>query len=185
MPHTLFHYKSFERLFIARLGPSIKAHAETQALVESGGATITEQASSLVPLVHEANEMQRQLHGGGAVQYELRLEHEATSLGYSRIHTDSASKLLVYEVGELAVGGPPMNPADFLELVYVLRISASRTLSNPIANSVAIDQWLALGVVRSDILLGGGGGGARGASPPPPPGASRAHPGGPLDRCLP
>jgi hypothetical protein len=52
--HTLMHYKSFERLFIARCGVSIASKKAIAELVASGGATLTEQAEMLMPLVSTA-----------------------------------------------------------------------------------------------------------------------------------
>jgi hypothetical protein len=41
--HTLMHYKSFERLLIARIGPSIARHIALEEVVASGGPTVASQ----------------------------------------------------------------------------------------------------------------------------------------------
>ena len=55
VPHTLYHYKSFERLLIARCGTSIKQKKQSDAIVAQGGASLAEQAAALVVMVGEAN----------------------------------------------------------------------------------------------------------------------------------
>ena len=68
----------------------------------------------------------------------------------SQVHSDEiGARLVVYEVSDGLSASPPMAPHDFLELVYALRITTSHSLSSPVANSIAVDQWLALGVVST------------------------------------
>ena len=55
MYHTLSHYLNFERLLIARIGPSIKRHLESMSLLASGQATSSELLSALGMQVDEAN----------------------------------------------------------------------------------------------------------------------------------
>ena len=45
--HTLSHYLNFERLLIARIGPSIQRHLESMSLLASGEATTSELLSGL------------------------------------------------------------------------------------------------------------------------------------------
>ena len=55
MYHTLSHYLNFERLLIARIGPSIKRHLESMSLLASGQATSSELLSALGMQIDEAN----------------------------------------------------------------------------------------------------------------------------------
>eukprot|EP00966_Prymnesium_polylepis_P114893 2655222-Prymnesium_polylepis.2 len=48
--HTLMHYKSFERLLIARCHISIKSHRQLEELVADGSSTTREVAHALLPL---------------------------------------------------------------------------------------------------------------------------------------
>ena len=43
------HYKSFERLLIARIGPSIARRLALAEVVASGGATVASQVAAVEP----------------------------------------------------------------------------------------------------------------------------------------
>jgi len=79
--HTLMHYKSFERLFIARCGASISAQLEIKKLIASGGALVEDQARTLAPLIAEINAIEARLYGEEANTY-----HTAVKKGQDHSH---------------------------------------------------------------------------------------------------
>ena len=72
--HTLMHYKSFERLFLARCGTSIASKRIIAQLVASGGMALEDQAHNLAPFIFEANAMRQQ--AGQEERYEIKLMHQ-------------------------------------------------------------------------------------------------------------
>ena len=81
VPHSLFHYKSFERLLIARCGTSIKQKRHMEAIVQQGGATLAEQSAAVVALIAEANALKSQLKS--CTKYQVPIDQCG--------HPDSAS----------------------------------------------------------------------------------------------
>ena len=67
--HTLIHYKSFERLLLARCGVSIKARAALDAITANGGTSLSEKASAMYGLVAEANSLHSQM--GSPVTFQV------------------------------------------------------------------------------------------------------------------
>ena len=51
--HTLMHYKSFERLLVARIGPSIARRLALADILARGGATVAAQVRWLPPLASQ------------------------------------------------------------------------------------------------------------------------------------
>lgn len=70
--HTLMHYKSFERLLIARIGPSIARHIALEEVVASGGPTVASQITLVELLLAEANAYTCAL--GVRSRFELRMQ---------------------------------------------------------------------------------------------------------------
>ena len=70
--HTLMHYKSFERLLIARIGPSIARHIALEEVVASGGPTVASQITLVELLLAEANAYTSAL--GVLSRFELRMQ---------------------------------------------------------------------------------------------------------------
>ena len=70
--HTLMHYKSFERLLIARIGPSIARHIALEEVVASGGPTVASQITLVELLLAEVNAYTSAL--GVLSRFELRMQ---------------------------------------------------------------------------------------------------------------
>ena len=79
--HTLMHYKSFERLLIARIGPSIARQLALAEVIASGGATVSSQVAAVELLLAEANAYTAAL--GAHSTFELQLLQEAPELGHT------------------------------------------------------------------------------------------------------
>eukprot|EP00966_Prymnesium_polylepis_P308628 7132339-Prymnesium_polylepis.1 len=81
VPHTLMHYKAFERLLVARLGLSIAAKNKADEIIAAGGKSAIDQYSALAPTIAEANAMHRIAYGEDASQYTIEVVREKGALG--------------------------------------------------------------------------------------------------------
>ena len=94
--HTLMHYKSFERLFIARCGTSIKSHKMMEEFIAAGGMTMAEVAERVMPLIFEANTLRQQ--NGEKEFYEARIRHNVGAMGYETRGDLSSQELVIAEL---------------------------------------------------------------------------------------
>eukprot|EP00966_Prymnesium_polylepis_P212906 4930999-Prymnesium_polylepis.2 len=79
--HTLMHYKSFERLLVARLGVSIASKKRSEQLVAAGCSSVAEQYEAMVPIICEANAMQRLAFGVNAMTFSVDIVYERGAMG--------------------------------------------------------------------------------------------------------
>ena len=154
--HTLMHYKSFERLFVARCGKSIKAHKMIEELVAAGGVPVAEQAERLAPLISEANAMRKQ--NGEQEFYEARVSHGSGALGYEN-KSDLTSQELV--IAELLPGDADddfddfvevacFSAQEFIELLRGLRAEHESFGTAATNISTVLEQWILLAETGSD-----------------------------------
>ena len=87
VPHTLMHYKSFERLLVARLGISISGRRRMEQIIAAGGGSVAEQYAALLPVVNEANAMQRLAFGSSASHFEVEVTYHRGAMGYADVST--------------------------------------------------------------------------------------------------
>ena len=90
--HTLTHYKSFERLLVARIGVRIQRRLELEAHLAAGGATPEQEAVELAMLVDEANALHAMLDTPS--RFSLRAQRLQKALSG---HVDHEETLLVSE----------------------------------------------------------------------------------------
>jgi hypothetical protein len=82
--HTLMHYKSFERLLVARLGISIAGKRRTEQIIAAGGGSVAEQYQAMVPVISEANAMQQLAFGVNATSFSVEVVYENGAMGCGR-----------------------------------------------------------------------------------------------------
>uniref|UniRef100_A0A7S3BTB0 TRP C-terminal domain-containing protein n=1 Tax=Haptolina ericina TaxID=156174 RepID=A0A7S3BTB0_9EUKA len=154
--HTLMHYKSFERLFIARCGKSIKAAKMVAELVAAGGVTIQDQAEHLAPLIEEANTMRRQK--GDEEFYEARISHGSGAMGYENAHDEFLQTLVVVELlpGDANDDYPDhvelasYTSQEFIVLLRQLRADAEAFGLAATKMSAILEQWMVLDATNID-----------------------------------
>jgi len=144
--HTLMHYKSFERLFIARCGSSIASVKAVRALVAQGGATVGQQASAIMPLVAEANGIRQQK--GRLERFEARLVPTKSVLGYSN-SDENSSALHVVELLHTEEGASPVelrtySAQAFSEVVRGMRAQSNAMGVGATKVSAALETWMVL-----------------------------------------
>ena len=154
--HTLMHYKSFERLFIARCGKSIKAHQMVAELVAAGGVTVGEQAEKLAPLIHEANTLRSQK--GHDEFYEARVSHGSSVMGYANSSDVSSQEIVIVELmpGDaedefpdfIQVGSYSSN--EFIDLLRQLRADHEAFGLAATSLSTVLEQWMVLQSTNTD-----------------------------------
>lgn len=155
--HTLLHYKSFERLFLARCGKSIAAHKAVQETVEAGGVTVEAQAESLTPFIFEANAIRTQK--GEIERYAAKLCQRKSALGYENVADTSKLELRVVEMltrpddpNGLPVNIADYSPNEFVEILRQLRASSEALGLAVSKTSTAIEQWLLLEATDDSVL---------------------------------
>ena len=147
VPHTLSHYLSFERLLIARIGPSIRRHNETLALVASGDTTQAELLAGLMVHVDEVNAYELARVGGrpeDARRYEVDTTVEGgeleARLGFSQIRAADMSSVRVIELqGEAKLR--TLTADEFEALLLVQRAGNYTIGKTAMKASAALEAW--------------------------------------------
>ena len=143
--HTLIHYKSFERLLVARIGPSIARRIEIATVIASGGATVASQVAVVELLLAEANAYSTAL--GASSRFELLLQKgPKTAMGYTASRANKFDELSVSQVRVSEVLGG-VNMADysvdeFVTIARALRDRCSMPLQSVLVRlNIAVEQW--------------------------------------------
>ena len=148
--HTLSHYLSFERMFVARIGPSIKRQLETQALIASGQATRAEQLSGLMLQIDEANayELGRAQKAEDARRYEIDKSKESqvgneleNRLGFNDGRAASTASVKINEMqGPIKL---KTHTADeFQKVLRALRSENTTMGKAAMKASAALEAWM-------------------------------------------
>jgi len=144
--HTLMHYKSFERLLVARCGMSIRMHRQLSTLLARGGASIAEQTVAVMALVSEGNSLQSQLKS--PVSYDAVLERvsDDTANAHTDLHRMSRKRLMIAELVSLPDGShlraATHSPQAFGSVVAALRLRTETTVASGLRMSAAMEQWV-------------------------------------------
>jgi len=168
--HTMMHYKSFERLFVARCGPSISRHIELQKLVAAGGTTMAEELEGLVMQIDEANAIQLQRANGDAekaTSFEIKLPGQGDGgddddgsleqrLGISGEYGSGAEEMNGVVVAEVVNGHKLKTHSldEFEAQLHTLRAEASLLGSSNMKLSGALEAWMTLEDTDSNISVG-------------------------------
>jgi len=142
--HTLFHYKSFERLLIARCGMSIKVRRQMDELVKQGGATLAEQSAAIVAFVAEANALRGLLKS--TTQYEAVLEKggDSDTSQHADLHRLSKRTLMVAEVVEGVRVATYSASAFSTQVVLPLRLQTEQLQASTLKLASSLEQWYML-----------------------------------------
>ena len=143
--HTLMHYKSFERLLIARIGPSIARHIALEEVVASGGPTVASQITLVELLLAEANAYTSAL--GVLSRFELRMQEthlvEASACkAAAQVHDElSVAQVRVSEMHD-GVSVATYSVDEFMVIVRALRDRCTQPLMcAAVKTHIAIEQW--------------------------------------------
>ena len=133
------HYKAFERVLVARIGPSISRRLALAEFMRQGGAPLEVQMALAEQLLAEANAYSAAF--GALSRFHLKMEVEggASVYGYT-LHERSFRTVRIAEVAaeaELAV----YTLDDFAPIVRALRLRAQPLLSTSVRLHHALHQW--------------------------------------------
>jgi len=155
--HTLMHYKSFERLFIARCGKSIASRKMIAQLIAAGGMTVEDQAEKLAPFIFEANAIRK--GKGDEERYTVRLGHGKSALGYENLADNTQLELRVVEqlVKPDDPDSTPQDLADYGANEFVQVLRKMRLHSGGIGTTATkalfiFKQWQVLEAVNTDSI---------------------------------
>eukprot|EP00966_Prymnesium_polylepis_P154930 3577867-Prymnesium_polylepis.1 len=133
--HTLIHYKSFERMLLARCGVSIAAHKQLEEIAANGGTTLSQKAAAMYALVAEANALHKQL--GVEAKFEVSYSGHTAELSINEMLNDKVATALT--------------PKQFIEKVMVLRSETDHLRAATHAMSAQVlEQWQLIAVASPD-----------------------------------
>ena len=136
--HTLMHYKSFERLLVARIGLSIRKHIVMAERLAAGGATAAMTMAAIETLVHEANAYGDLL--GAHTHFEMVEEFKTSASGHKDLHDVTVS--VAEKLGEVQLR--LISAEDFAMMVATLRQNVKVFGKAEASYGLAIEQWMNL-----------------------------------------
>eukprot|EP00327_Prymnesium_parvum_P015384 CAMPEP_0113291852 /NCGR_PEP_ID=MMETSP0008_2-20120614/34296_1 /TAXON_ID=97485 /ORGANISM="Prymnesium parvum" /LENGTH=1239 /DNA_ID=CAMNT_0000143845 /DNA_START=65 /DNA_END=3784 /DNA_ORIENTATION=+ /assembly_acc=CAM_ASM_000153 len=124
--HTLIHYKSFERLLLARCGVSIATKKILDEICANGGTALADKAAALYGLVAEANALHKQL---------------GSQMSFVVVHDFHKAELSINEVFNEKVT-TTLTPQQFISKAMVLRSETDHLRAATTAISAnLLEQW--------------------------------------------
>jgi hypothetical protein len=142
----MHHYKSFERLLVARCGTSLATHRQIGELRRAGLATAADNAAALLPLADEANALHQQLGNPSAFAVHLgnAEQEQSANVGHDT-HIDEAHETARVEEKINKMTVRTIKADDFAQLVRVLRTQTELMRATALTGaSQALEKYMVL-----------------------------------------
>ena len=144
--HTLMHYKSFERLLIARIGLPIKRQVALAARLAAGGASAAVMLAAVELLVAEANAYGEAL--GTHTYFEVEEEAATSAAGHKDLH--DATVRVAETVGDVRLTS--YSAEEFAAMVARLRQKSQVFGRAGTTPGLMVEQWMVLQVMSPHLL---------------------------------